>query len=272
LRKPFNVLVAFFAVACNAGASVSTREDGLTVGGYYCPQGAGDTQSNIPADDVFYISTFEGGGPMSCHAAAADGTSLYIADRDRWPCDSHVRITDPFPTSSSGRATYQSCVALVSDRGPNICVEKAAGKAMIDASPAITAHLFGIQQSGWSDHREVVAQLTTDALGCGWITDLYPSDAGAAVLLDDGGLDGGEVVTTVSCQSDLDCRYWEYCDSTGTCVGLSCGADDTACNAGLPGLGVVCGDAGLCTPGCHSDYDCLDSQSCDASSGDGECK
>jgi hypothetical protein len=266
LPKCFCLLFVALAFACSADEAAHTREDGLTVGGYYCPQGAGDTQSDIPADGVFYISMFEGGGPMSCHGAVADGTSLYIADRDRWPCDSHVRITNPFPLDGpDGTLVRQSCVALVSDRGPNICVEEAAGRPMVDASPAITEYLFGVEQSGWSDHREVLAELTTDPLGCGSIAE----DGGAPTNPNDAGNDSS---IAASCQSDADCSYWEYCDTNGYCLGLSCGADDTACNAGLPGLGVVCGDAGVCTPGCHSDYDCLDSQSCDESSGDGMCR
>jgi hypothetical protein len=156
------------ACASSDGGSYTTREDGLTVGGFHCPQGAGDTQSSIPSDGIFYISTFEGGAPMSCHRAPADGVSLYIADRDRWPCDSHVRLIDPRPLDPRAAvAQHLSCVVQVSDRGPNICVEEAAGKAMVDASPAITRYLFGIGQSGWSDHREVIALATSDPLGCG---------------------------------------------------------------------------------------------------------
>ncbi len=268
MLRAFALLVVVSSIACSPPATLGTREDGLTVGGHVCPQGAGDTQSNIPADGVFYISTFEGGAPMSCHGAPADGTSLYIADRDRWPCDSHIRITDPFPIDASASPPmHQSCVAQVSDRGPNICVEQAAGKAMIDASPAITEYLFGLRQSGWSDHREILVALTTDPLGCAPIA-ADASDGGT----DGGSCDAGGETPGTACQGDDDCTYWQYCDGNGACEGLACGADDTACNAGLPDLGVVCGNAGVCTPGCHSDYDCLDWQSCDTSSGDGACR
>jgi hypothetical protein len=253
------------APACSADDGYTTREDGLTVGGYHCPQGAGDTRSDLPPDGVFFISTFEGGSPMSCHRAAADGVSLYIADRDRWPCDTHVRLVDPRPLDPRAAVPqHMSCVALVADRGPNICVEEAAGKAMIDASPALTRYIYGVDSSGWSDHREVIAFATDDPIGCAPVgEDILDADGGAP---DAGVADGG------TCRDDLDCDYWQYCATNGTCTGLSCGNDDTACNAGLSGLGIVCGNAGACTPGCHSDVDCEDAQTCDTASGDGVCR
>jgi hypothetical protein len=268
MRSSLGALLVLLS-GCNASGQTDfvTREDGLTVGGYHCPQGAGDTRSDIPADGIFYISTFEGGAPMSCHHAPADGVSLYIADRDRWPCDSHVRLIDPRALDPRAETPlHLSCVVEVADRGPNVCVEEAAGKAMVDASPVITRYLFGIDQSGWSDHREVIAIATSDDLGCGTVTeDVLDSPA------DGGPEDAGAADAGSPCQSDLDCNYWEFCDASLQCEGLACGGDDTSCNAGLPGLGVVCGDAGVCTRGCHSDADCEDAQVCDVSVGDGVC-
>ena len=159
----FRLLLVSILSACASSngannADYATREDGLTVGGYHCPQGAGDTRSDIPADGIFYISTFEGGAPMSCHRALADGLSLYIADRDRWPCDSHVRLIVPSPLDPRAAIPeHLSCVVEVADRGPNICVEQAAGKPMIDASPAITRYLLWPRAVGLErppgDHR-----------------------------------------------------------------------------------------------------------------------
>jgi hypothetical protein len=97
---------------------------------------------NIPPDNVYYITTF-GEGPdnqtMAC-GAYADGTWLYIADSWRFGCGAKVKLTNP----RNGRW----CVTQVADVGPNICVERAAGRPIIDASPVITRELFGRSSAG----------------------------------------------------------------------------------------------------------------------------
>jgi hypothetical protein len=146
------------------GEGVSARlAADLTVNGHYCPtrgEIAGRTQ---PADRQYYITTFGGGSDtqrMSC-AGTADGRWLYIADAWRFGCGARVKVTNP--------RTGRWCVTQVADIGPNICVERAAGKPVIDASPAITRELFGAGAVGWSQRMLVLAEAVAagTALGCG---------------------------------------------------------------------------------------------------------
>ncbi len=137
--------------------------DALTIRGHVCPTRGEIAGRNIPADNLYYITTFGGGSdaqPMAC-GPRADGRWLYIADSWRFGCRARVRVTNP--------QTGRWCVAEVADVGPNICVERAAGKAIIDASPVITRELFGRGAVGWSDRvvvrTEVVARSTP--MGCG---------------------------------------------------------------------------------------------------------
>ena len=137
--------------------------DALTIRGHVCPTRGEIAGRNIPADNLYYITTFGGPGDqqrMAC-GSYADGRWLYIADSWRFGCRARVRVTNP--------VTGRWCVAEVADVGPNICVERAAGKPVIDASPVITRELFGRSSAGWSDrvvvHTDVVARSTP--LGCG---------------------------------------------------------------------------------------------------------
>ena len=133
----------------------------LTVGGYSCPQCCTCkdlTLQNIPGDNVYYVTTFTGGG-MAC-GKKASGDWAYIAGTQRWGCGARVAVKNP--------ANGKQCITEVADCGPNKCVEQAAGKAIIDASPFITKYLFGITSSGWSEHRKVVATKVSSStpLGC----------------------------------------------------------------------------------------------------------
>lgn len=134
----------------------------LTVGGHHCPTSGHVAGTRKPGNHKYGMTTFGGGAdtqPMAC-GGVADGHSLYIADASRFGCGAHVKVTNPM----NGRW----CVAKVADVGPNICVEQAAGLPVIDASPAIAHHLFGVGGIGWSDHKHVVAEQVAShvALGC----------------------------------------------------------------------------------------------------------
>lgn len=141
----------------------ATLVSDLTVGGHYCPTRGEIAGRNIPADRSYYITTFGGGAdnqPMAC-AGYADGRWLYIADSWRFGCGARVKVTNP----RNGRW----CVTRVADVGPNICVERAAGKPVIDASPVVTRELFGVGSAGWSDRIVVRAETVASStpLGCG---------------------------------------------------------------------------------------------------------
>lgn len=145
-----------------AGVSAMVVSE-LTVGGHYCPTRGEIAGRTIPADDTYYITSFGGGVDtqrMAC-TGTADGRWLYIADAWRFGCRGRVRVTNP--------RTGRWCVAEVADVGPNICVERAAGRPIIDASPVITRELFNRNSAGWSDRIVVhaVEVLPSTPLGCG---------------------------------------------------------------------------------------------------------
>ncbi len=266
--------------ACSGSADesggVSATNGALTVGGYPCPQTGTIAVSTIPANSQYYLTTFTG-GTMSC-GEQADGVSLYIADRQRFGCGTHVRVTNP--------ANGKSCVTFVGDTGPNICVEEAADEPIIDASPAISEYLFNESSEGWSGHRLVTAQITTDAIGCG-AAPVCGSDSdcnhGATGTQKVCG-NGGQCIT--GCHENSDCPSSDYCDITlatwaceptpvssgggsggGAGGGGGSGActEDSQCNGGRTGTQEVCGDDGTCIRGCHSDSDCPSNDYCDTS-------
>ena len=147
----------------SGGGVSSAVVSALTVAGHYCPQHGEIAGRTIPSDDLFYLTTFGGGvdtGHMAC-GGTADGRWMYIADSWRFGCRSRVKITNP--------RTGRWCVAQVADVGPNICVEQAARKPIIDASPVIARELYGIGSAGWSDRVLVRAELVASGtpLGCG---------------------------------------------------------------------------------------------------------
>jgi hypothetical protein len=78
---------------------------------------------------------------MSCGDKTLHGTWYYAASRQRFGCGSHIQI------SANGKCV----VAQTDDYGPDVCVENAAGRPIIDASPLVSEHLFGTRSAGWSD-------------------------------------------------------------------------------------------------------------------------
>ena len=147
-----------------SGAGVSsTVVSELTVAGHYCPTRGEIAGRTIPSDNTYFITSFGGGVDtqrMAC-TGIADGRWMYIADSWRFGCRARVRVTNP--------RTGRWCIAQVADVGPNICVEQAAGRPIIDASPVITRELFGRNSAGWSERMVVRAELvpTSTPLGCG---------------------------------------------------------------------------------------------------------
>jgi hypothetical protein len=172
MRAPGLGLMVVAALAGCYGADTADEEGApysatlvsdLTVGGYRCPSSGEIAVRTRPADNLYYLTTFGGGSDnqrMACFGYA-DGRWLYIADSWRFGCRSRVKLTNP--------RTGRWCVTQVADVGPNICVERAAGKAIIDASPAVSRELYGIGSAGWSDRVVVRAELVaaTTPVGCG---------------------------------------------------------------------------------------------------------
>ncbi len=106
----------------------------------------GHASSSIPAAGNYYLTSFGNSpgddGQMSCGEYTKHGSWYYAASRQRYGCGSHIRI----------EARGKCVVAETDDYGPDVCVENAAGKPIIDASPLVSKYLFGASSAGYSDH------------------------------------------------------------------------------------------------------------------------
>lgn len=219
VRGAFAVGLVVSALGCMATDDPASEEgDGvsatvtsaLTVGGHYCPQRGEIAGRNIPADGIYYYTSF-GGGPDSGNMACggyADGRGLYMADSWRYGCGAHVRLTNP----RNGRW----CVVLVADVGPNICVERAAGRPIIDASPVVGRELYGQSAAGWSERIPIRAELVARStpLGCGAGSAGTPAPTPPTGGTCHSSTLGRQVGAGVCLQSRLD-RVWYQCSSGG---------------------------------------------------------
>lgn len=181
----------------------------------------GLASSSIPGDGVYYLTTFGGPSepqPLSCGGASQSGNWWYAASKQRFGCGAHLRV----------EANGKCVVVQVADYGPDQCVENAAGKPILDASPLVGKALFGSADLGWSDRARIHVTQVAGAtpLGpCGSAPPPPPppeQDAGAP---------------RKSCSTDGDC------------------------NPGSDGAGLICVQS-TCVPGCHHDYQCPGSTTC----------
>ena len=171
------------------GASVTTIGRGLTG----C---RGQAASSIPASGQYILTTFGGPGdhqPMSC-GGYANGTGWYAASRQRYGCGSKLRV----------EANGKCVVVVTDDYGPDVCVENAAGKPILDVSPKVSRELFGMSGAGWSD-RVVVTATEVDAS--------TPVGLCAATPPAGGGTGGGSTPALTCPSATLDRDVTE-----GTCV------------------------------------------------------
>jgi hypothetical protein len=141
--RNFVVIPLFVFVAhcssTSAGESAASSSDSNLKG---CN---GKASSSIPDDGEYDLTSFGGPGEsgiMSCGDYTKDGTWYYAASRQRYGCGSHIQI----------EANGKCVVAQTDDYGPDVCVEAAAGKPIIDASPLVSKYLFDTDSAGWSDH------------------------------------------------------------------------------------------------------------------------
>jgi hypothetical protein len=101
---------------------------------------------NVPANDMYYLTSYEGGGTMAC-GGSADGVSYYATSWVRWSCGAKLRITNP---------ANNSCVVVeVKDAGPATWVENNADGPILDASTQVCRDLFNSSSCGWSDARTI---------------------------------------------------------------------------------------------------------------------
>ena len=184
----------------------------------------GKASSSIPPSGVYYLTTF--GGPsesqmMSCGKSTKSGTWYYAASRQRYGCGAHLQV----------EANGACVVVEAADYGPDVCVETAAGKPILDASPLVAEALFGSKSEGWSDHAQVTVTEVDSS------TPLGPCASNSSSSNGGGSSQGGNGGGGASCSSDGDC------------------------NPGSEGSGQICVQ-GTCTPGCNADWQCPGNQVC----------
>jgi len=127
----------------------------------------GTASGERSSDDVYYLTTFGGPSepqPMSCGSHTMSGSWYYAADKSRFGCGTKLQIV------ANGRCV----IAEVADYGPDVCVENAAGRGVLDASPLVARELFGQDELGWSSRREVAVSIADASAALG------PCDASAA--------------------------------------------------------------------------------------------
>jgi hypothetical protein len=130
-----------------------------------CFNCTGALASNIPADGGFFLTAF--GGPSDASTRGrrtACGQSVdrlwwYATSSKRWPCGTKLRVTNP----QNGKCA----VVQVADAGPALCVEQAAGGPVLDATPLLARHLFGVDGAGWSERRRIHVQTVASSTPAG---------------------------------------------------------------------------------------------------------
>ncbi len=154
LRLVMSLAALLAAAGCTTDVEVDTpfEDEGATTGASVTVPVAltgcqGQAASSIPADRTYVITTFGGPGDeqgMSC-GGRADSTWFYAASRQRYGCGARVAI----------RANGKCVVAQTDDYGPDVCVERAAGRPIMDVSPRVSQVLFGTSSAGWSERKLV---------------------------------------------------------------------------------------------------------------------
>lgn len=146
--------LAILAPGCGEGDTTSDE-----------PEGASTSEAmSTKIASSYGVTTF--GGPGDYQALACGGNSRttnpwYVASSQRYGCDKHLKL------EGNGRCV----VVRTADAGPASFVESKAGIAVMDASPSVAKHLFGVTSLGWSDIKahptkyRVKATLTTLPLG-----------------------------------------------------------------------------------------------------------
>jgi hypothetical protein len=148
------VLAAGCSGEIDGGMSTSRTEEGLS--GCH-----GTASSSIPSSGNYYLTSFgfspSDDGSMSCGEKTLHGSWYYAASRQRYGCGAHIQI----------EANGKCVVAETDDYGPDVCVENAAGRPIIDASPLVSEHLFGTQSAGWSDRYAIQVTLVAKSTPLG---------------------------------------------------------------------------------------------------------
>jgi hypothetical protein len=244
---------SLIAVAAAGCASRATPTESAAMSGSQDLSGCdGQASSVIPASHEYTLTSFgnspSDNGEMSCGEYTDDGDWYYAASRQRYGCGSHVQVT----------ANGKCVVVATDDYGPDVCVEKAAGMPILDASPLVAEALFGTDSAGWSDGFHVIVTEVSPSTPLGPCAAVAPAppvavDAGApstgggtTPAPDAGAPSGGGTTPAPSADSG---------PAPIPCTG------DGDCNPGDDGSGMICVSK-VCVPGCHDDGQCPGDTSC----------
>jgi len=231
--------LALAASACGSapddGASISSSSDALSG----CHGLASSTQ---PASGDYYLTSFgftpSDDGIMSCGEYTKGGSWYYAASRQRFGCGAHIQI----------EANGKCVVAETDDYGPDVCVENAAGRPIIDASPLVSEHLFGTKSAGWSDRFPIHVTEVDKSTPLGPCTASGGGSSGGGSGSSSGG-NGGGAGSNVTCNSGtlgkdvpegtcVQSKYdsvWYQCTPNGWETPVSNGAGpDGACTSMHP--------------------------------------
>jgi hypothetical protein len=212
------VLAAAFVVACS---SASGEKAAAT----------GSSAMSSTIHSVYGLTVFGGAGdcqPFACGGSnSCSSQPWYSASSQRYGCGVHLMV----------QAKGKCVVVKTADAGPASWVESDAGTPILDASPSVAEHLFGVSSLGWSDLKsnpgtyDVHVDVTSLPLG--------PCDGAGS------GSSGSSSGST----------------SGGSSSGGTPCATDGDCNPGSDGSGEICVDGG-CVPGCNADWECPGSTTC----------
>ena len=130
--------VALLSGACSGTGAEPAGSSAQDLSGCH-----GRASSSQSASGDYGLTSFGGGSDtqsMAC-GGTADGTWYYAASSQRFGCGARLQV----------EANGACVVVATEDYGPDVCVERAAGRAILDASPLVAEALFGASSAGWSD-------------------------------------------------------------------------------------------------------------------------
>jgi hypothetical protein len=241
-------LYVFFSLAaCLPGSSPVEHGDKQDQGSGELSGCHGTASTSIPSNGLYDLTTFGGPGdsqPVACGGSTEDGTWWYAASSQRFGCGARLRI----------EANGKCVVAQVADYGPDACVERAAGRPIIDASPLVSRALFNEGELGWSDRAgiEVTEVAKSTPLGVCQIgsstSSSSSSSSSSATTSSTTTGAGGNGGSSGNGGSGGDTT------SASTGGGTPCTSDGD-CNPGDDGSGMICTNR-VCVPGCHHSYQC----------------
>jgi hypothetical protein len=252
------IAFAVFCGACSVATSAPDPVGSSIVSTDNLTGCKGKASSSIPSDGVYVMTTFGGSTEsqqMSCGSHTQNGSWYYAASRQRYGCGSKIRI------EGNGKCV----IAQTDDYGPDVCVENAAGRPIIDVSPLVAQEIFGVSGMGWSDNRTVTVSTAdgSEALGpcsgTGTPTDPVGGDAGSGSGGDTGegvggSSSGGSSGSGSQCYCDDVCsQYGDCCSNCNTGSGGSSGS-------GAGGAGGSGGGGGA--SGCYCDDVCAQYGDC----------